>query len=105
MNDSWIAIANVSGLLSLVLEEEHAIRFMHRRAKRENAVCFWAVLARHHAGFIQQKLRDGDNAAALAWLERLASDLGRIPPPEVSIPEWLWEYVTIPDERDTESNS
>lgn len=105
MNDSWIALANLSGLKALVLEEKHALPFMHRRAGRENALCFWAVLAPHHAGFIQQKLREGDHVAALAWLDRLASDLGRISPPEVCHPDWICEYVTIPDERDTESSS
>ena len=100
MNDSWIAIADESGLKSLVLEQEHTACFASRRAARENASCFWVVLTPQHAGFINQQLCIGAPADALAWLEKLATGAGRITPSKPLVPHWLSDHVTIPDQRD-----
>lgn len=89
----------------MVLEEEHTSRFVVKRAARENASCFWAVLQPCHARFVGQLLLRGEFVDSLHWLERLASDVGRIVPPEPNLPEWLPEDVTISDEHDRESSS
>jgi len=105
MNDSWIALADRRGLKLLVLETSHTIRFVLRRARRENAECFWTVLTPQHAQFIEQLLQMGSTAAALKLLEHLATDMGRIAPSEPPVPAWLPEYVTIPDDHDREWNN
>lgn len=105
MNDSWIAIADRRGLRQLVLETKHAVCFLLRRASRENVECFWAVLEPQHAEFVEQLRRTGNSAAALRWLEHLATDFGRIAPSELHIPQWLRDDVTIPDNRDKEWSS
>jgi len=105
MNDSWIAIVDRRGLRQLVLESRHALPFLLRRASRQNAVCFWAVLTPQHAQFIEQRRLMGNTATALRLLEHLATDMGRIAPSEPPIPAWLPEDVTIPDDHDREWNN
>ena len=100
MNDSWIAIVDRQGLRQLVLETSHAIPFLLRRASRENAECFWAVLQPQHAAFIEQLRCTGNLVAALRWLDYLATDVGRIAPTDSLIPSWLSDDVTIPDGHD-----
>ena len=102
MNDSWIAIVDRHGLRQLVLETSHALPFLLKRASRENAECFWAVLEPKHAEFIQQLKRFGNPVSALRWLEYLATDLGRICSVESPIPLCLPDDVTIPDRHDKE---
>lgn len=102
MNDSWIALADRRGLRLLVLETSHAIRFLLRRAERENAECFWVVLTPYHARFINDQRALGDAATALRTLEQLATNMGRLLPQEPALPVWLPEYVTIPEKHDRE---
>ena len=102
MNDSWIAIVDRQGLRQLVLETSHALPFLLKRATRENAECFWAVLEPQHVEFIQRLRRLGNPVSALRSLEYLASDLGRVSPCESAIPPWLPDDVTIPDRHDRE---
>ena len=102
MNDSWIAIVDRTGLRKLVLETSHALPFLLRRASRENAECFWAVLEPRHVRFVEQLRCSGNSRPALRWLEYLATDLGRISPDISSVPPWLPDDVTIPDDCDKE---
>jgi len=102
MNDSWIALVDLTGLKLLVRENDHASLFLLRRASRENAECFWAVLEPRNAQFVERLRRSGHPAAAVRWLEYLATDLGRMTPSEQLLPPWLPEDVTIPDEHDKE---
>lgn len=102
MNDSWIALADQRGLKLLVLETSHAIRFLLRRAERENAECFWVVLTPSHAQFINYQREQGDADAALRSLSQLATNMGRLTPQEPALPVWLPEYVTIPEQHDRE---
>ena len=102
MNDSWIAIVDCKGLRQLVLETSHALPFLLRRALRENTECFWAVLEPRHVEFIERLRWSGNSAAALRWLEYLATDLGRISRDENYFPPWLPNDVTIPDDCDRE---
>lgn len=88
MNDSWIAVANQSGLKMLVRETPHAAHFLMRRAMRENAECFWAVLQPDHAKFIRLHIEDGTRQEALRWLEHLALDIGRMSMPIPAIVSW-----------------
>ncbi len=104
MNDSWIAIVDRRGLRLLVLETSHALPFLLRRASRQNAECFWAVLEPRHAVFIEHLRRTGSPNSALRWLEYLATDLGRVAPCDSSDPPWISEDVTIPHDRDREWN-
>ena len=105
MNDSWIAIVDRHGLRQLVLETSHALPFLLRRAARENAECFWAVLEQRHVEFIERLRCSGNSASALRWLEYLATDLGRICPHESPLPPWLPGDVTNPDGHDREWNN
>ncbi|HBE68529.1 MAG TPA: hypothetical protein DDW52_10315 [Planctomycetaceae bacterium] len=105
MNDSWIAIADRRGLKQLVLETSHALPFLLKRANRENAECFWAVLEPRHAQFIQRLRRLGNPISALRWLEYLAIDLGRVSPCESHLRLWFPDDVTIPDRRDRDWSS
>lgn len=102
MNDSWIAIVDRTGLKQLVLETSHALPFLLRRASREDAECFWAVLEPHHVKFIERLRCTGNSRPALRWLEYLATDLGRISPDNSLVPPWLPDDVTIPDDCDRE---
>ncbi len=102
MNDSWIALTDQHGLRQLTLETRHAVRFLLRRAARENAECFWVVLTPTQARFIQQWLQMGDPLTALRMLDDMATDSGRISPDLSLIPASLAEYVTIPDGHDKE---
>ena len=102
MNDSWIAIVDRHGLRQLVLETSHALPFLLKRASRENAECFWAVLEPRHVEFIQRLRRLGNPVSALRWMEYLATDFGRVTPCESPVPAWLPDDVTIPDGHDRE---
>ena len=102
MNDSWIAIVDRRGLRQLVLESSHALPFLLKRASRQKAECFWAVLEPQHADFIERLQSAGNCAAALQWLEYLATDFGRFTPGDSLIPPWLPDDVTITDRHDRE---
>lgn len=81
MRKSYIGILNQAGLDTLLPEENHIDRFLLRRAMRENAVCFWAVIDDSEYVTIQQELAFGQKQNAVRLLQILAIDSGAILPP------------------------
>lgn len=81
MRKSYIGILNQSGLDTLLPEENHIDRFLLRRAMRENAVCFWAVIDDSVYVTIRQELAFGQKQNAARLLQLLAIDSGAILPP------------------------
>lgn len=104
MITSWIAIVNRQGLRLLVLETPHALPFMLKRAARENAVCFWAVLHSEQAAFVEALRQSGNPQAALKWMEYLAREVGRIIPSEPLSDAQHRGHVTYSDGHDMEWN-
>lgn len=87
-----------------MLESPHALPFLLKRAARENAVCFWAVLHSDQAEFVEELRQSGSPQAALKWLEYLARELGRIAPSEPVRDSRHPGDVTHPDGHDMEWN-
>jgi len=76
MRDSYLGLADRSGLRLLIPEREHVSRFLTRRALRESSVCLWAVIDTVHHQAISAELLSGEWLNALCLLELLAVDFG-----------------------------
>ena len=81
MRNSYIGILNHAGLSVLVPEEHNVDRFLLRRAIRENALCFWAVIDDAVVTAIRTELSFGQTKNAARLLQILAFDCGTILPP------------------------
>ncbi len=75
MRNSYIGILNHAGLSVLVPEEHNVDRFLLRRAMRENALCFWAVIDDAVVETIRAELSFGQTQDAARLLQLLAFDL------------------------------
>lgn len=80
MKNSYIGIVDRTGVRILVPEHEHTARFLSRRSRREDCVCFWAVVDDALAHAIHAEINAGNRADALRLLHCLAVDLGTILP-------------------------
>ena len=80
MRKSYIGILDRSGLKILLPETRHVDRFLLRRALRENAVCFWAVMDEAVATSIFSELNFGQHQNAARLIHLLANDYGAILP-------------------------
>lgn len=80
MRTSYIGIVDRTGIRILVPEYEHTARFLSRRSRREESVCFWAVVDDALAHAIHAEINAGNRADALRLLNCLAIDLGTILP-------------------------
>lgn len=76
MRQSYLAIADCSGLQLLVPEHDHVNRFLMRRAVRQQAACLWVVLEVAHYQRVRAELIAGERRSALHSLELLAFDFG-----------------------------
>jgi len=85
MTQSYIGIAGPKGLHALQLEDENTALTLARRvarAKDSRTVCFWAVLSDRDAREAFEQIRRGELFAALTTLDRMASCVGRVLPPD-----------------------
>ena len=80
MRNSYIGIIDRTGVRILVPEHEHTARFLSRRSRSEDCVCFWAVVDDALANAIHAEINAGNRADALHLLHCLAVDLGTILP-------------------------
>ena len=82
MWQAYVGIVSQRGLEVFCREDPHVFRFLLRRARRipGRAGCFWTVLAHDRAALIQRSLREGQNGAALALVQRDARELGPMLP-------------------------
>lgn len=80
MRQSYIGILNHSGLSVLVPDENHVDRFLLRRALRENALCFWAVIDDAVVESIRAEMSFGQTQNAARLLQLVALDCGSILP-------------------------
>lgn len=80
MRKSYIGILNHSGLDVLLPETQYVDQFLLRRALRENALCFWAVIDDSLFDAIRNELAAGEKRNAARLLQLLASDCGSILP-------------------------
>lgn len=80
MRKSYIGILNHSGLDVLLPETQHVDQFLLRRALRENALCFWAVIDDSLFDAIRNELVAGEKRNAARLLQLLAADCGSILP-------------------------
>jgi len=84
MNRSYLCIVTRRGLEAIFREEEHVIRFLHRRLYRQRScdgICCWAVMNDDVVRHIQLLIREADGLAALRTLQTHASHWG------VSLPD------------------
>ena len=80
MRNSYIGIVDRTGVRILVPEHEHTARFLSRRSRREESLCFWAVVDDALANVIHAEINAGNRTDALRLLNCLAIDLGTILP-------------------------
>ena len=83
MRCAYVGIASRFGLESLHAEESHTTKFLllrARRMQRQQAMCFWAVLAPEFASQIQLEIEYGNRLQAMILLQSVAHEMGRILP-------------------------
>jgi len=82
MMKSYVGIVSKSGIEFLYPEDPATVRFLWRRAQRQNGrvACFWGVLSGEDAEFIQIEIALGWNREALDHLQQHARDYGFIVP-------------------------
>lgn len=80
MRVAYVGFADEEGLRMLVPETSHAGCFLAERARRSDAVCFWAVLDRSIYLGIQDELSRGASRAGMDLLNSYADELGTILP-------------------------
>ena len=79
MNQSYLGIVTRNGLEAIYLEEDHVIRFLHRRLYRRNAcdgICCWAVMNDDVVQHVRMLIREADGLAALRTLQTHATHWG-----------------------------
>lgn len=84
MNRSYLGIVTHRGLEAIFREEDHVIRFLHRRLYRRQScdgICCWAVMNDDVVRHIQLLIREADCHAALRTLQTHALHWG------VSLPD------------------
>ena len=83
MVDSYLGIITCRGLELLVLETEHAERFLQRRVgrdQRQASICCWALLSEDAAWRVRLLVRLGLRLEALELLNAEALSLGTLLP-------------------------
>lgn len=83
MLKSYVGIVTRIGLEAFLPENEWTARALLSRAycrRKEQAVCWWAVLTDTAAAEILSHIEQGDRLAALATLDETATQLGPILP-------------------------
>ena len=79
MNRSYLGVVNRCGLEALFQENDHVVRFLHRRVYRSrgsNAACYWAVMDDPTARVIEFQISMGESAQAWRTLQQYAFDYG-----------------------------
>jgi hypothetical protein len=80
MLKSYVGIASPSGLETFLPERGRTVRALVERARRRQAVCYWAVLPDTAAAEVERHLEHGDRESALLLLDRVATQAGPILP-------------------------
>lgn len=83
MTESFVGIVSRLGLEGLWSEEEHAMLFLLRRARRiqdRQAACIWVVIDVALARRVMEQLHLGNRYDALVLLQTVAVDLGLVFP-------------------------
>ena len=83
MNRSYLGVVTRRGLEAFFQEEDHVIRFLHRRVYRRrpyDGFCCWAVMQDEIASQIEFQLEAGDHLLALRTLQSHAMHWGAILP-------------------------
>ena len=83
MNRAYVGIVTRRGLEAIFPENDHVVRFLHRRVYRRRpfaGVCCWAVLSDEMTDQIEWHLEFGENLLALQTLLSEAVQYGSIPP-------------------------
>jgi hypothetical protein len=79
MNRSYLGVVTRKGLEALFQEEDHVIRFLHRRVYRRrpfDGFCCWAVMSDEIADQIELQIEFGDYFQALRTLQSHAMHWG-----------------------------
>jgi hypothetical protein len=79
MKRSYLGLATPNGLEALYQENDHVVRFLHRRIYRPRAlaaICYWAVLEDRFARLIEFQISIGEFAQAWYTLQYCAIDAG-----------------------------
>jgi len=97
MSESWIAIRNHAGLLSLERETCEAVQRALSYVGHKKAESFWAVLPIGDDWLIREALCAGHLKVALRLLQSHSTHAGPLIPGEPDS-----QYVTIPDRHDRE---